>query len=94
MEESLFHCTEQAGILSSIKSSASPVGFCKTELLLELQEVSKDRTLFRSSSSASLSLASNLVWIKYADFSLIFFPLLTQTNVSFCYFVFKTVNLL
>lgn len=74
MEESLFHCTEQTGILSSIISSASPVFFCKTELLLELQEVSKDRALLRSSSSASLGLDSNLVWFNYADFALIFFP--------------------
>lgn len=75
-----------------MKSSTSPVGFGKTELLLELQEVYKDRTLLRSS-SVSIGLASNLVWFNYADFSLIF-SLLTQTNVTFCCFIFKTVNLL
>lgn len=57
MEESLFQCAKQAYILFSIKSSTSPVGFCKTELLRELQEISKDRTLLRS-----LLLLLLLVW--------------------------------
>lgn len=99
MEKSPFHCAEQAYIPFFYQVLLILKAFAELFCCLQLQQVFKARTLLRSS-FASISLASDSVWVYYADFSivllLLFFFLLccpgflffslTQSNVTFCCF--------